>query len=122
MFKLGAPNPSSEPMVKRSRAFALWMMHWFNPPPLASMTFRQKLGRVFCIFLTLLVVCIVAALTLAALIFVVQQSYFKIATVPELLTGLVIIVASFLINAICVAVLIEIRKLDSKIALRNNLD
>ena len=70
------------------------------------MTFRQKIGRIFCIFLTLVIACILAALALAAMIFVAER---ELAMGSELLTGTAIVVAGLFVNAICVIVLLRFR-------------
>ena len=89
-------------------------MQLFNPPPLASMNLRQKVGRILFISLTLITVCILAAIALAAVIFVVEQSSLKISATPEWPIGLAIVFTSICVNTLCVIALLEIKKLDSK--------
>ena len=89
----------------------------FDAPPLDSMTLGQKIGRIFYLSLTLLVICILAAMTFASLLFVLEQGGLKSSDVPRFLTGLGIVLTGFSVNAICVAVLLKIRTLDSKLNL-----
>ena len=101
--------------MNRSPGILPWLAHLFNPPPLESMTLTQKVGRVFLVALTLVVICILSAMLGALGIFLVQKAHGMLAGTPELLDDIAIIFASMVVNTICVIVLLEIRKADRKL-------
>jgi hypothetical protein len=101
--------------MNRSSDVLAWLAHLFNPPPLESMTFAQKVGRVFLVALTMVVICILTAMLGALGIFLVQKAHGMLSSAPELLDDLGIIFASMIVNTICVIALLEIRKADRKL-------
>jgi hypothetical protein len=108
----------SDSLYRRMNRFSEilpWLAHLFNPPPLESMTLTQKVGRVFLVALTLVVICILSAMLGALGIFLAQKAHGMLASTPELLDDLAIIFASMIVNTICVIVLLEIRKADRKL-------
>jgi hypothetical protein len=78
------------------------------------MTFGQKIGRILSVTFALLVVCVLAAFTIASLLFLRGQGWFDSDTLSHFRTDAGIILAGFLVNLICVRVLLEIRKADLK--------
>jgi len=104
-------------MVKRFLAVAHWLIHLFEPPPLASMSLGQKIGRIFNVCLALLVICILTAITAAAFIFGVQQTCLIMGKASESLLGLEIIALGLSVNAICFYAVLRVRKLDLKLNL-----
>ena len=97
-----------------------WLGRIFNPPPLASLSTRQKLGRVALISVTIVTLCIILAMILSAAIFIVQW-------VPELFRNVFttdfsiaakmagIVVLSIVVNSICVFILLQVRRLDREL-------
>ena len=102
-------------MINRSVAVLAWLINLFNPPPFALMSRTQKVGRAFLVTLTLVVGCILAAMLGAVGIFVVQRGSGMLGSHAELLGGLEIIFAGTCVNAICVTVLLQIRKAERKL-------
>jgi hypothetical protein len=102
-------------MLNRSFALLVWLINLFAPPPLASMSVPQKIGRAFLVTLTLVISCILAAMVGGIGIFVVQRGHDMMGSVPELLRGLEIIFAGACVNVICVAVLLQIKRADRKL-------
>jgi len=102
-------------MINRSLAVLAWLVNLFNPPPRDSMSLTQKIGRIFLVALTLTISCILAAMLEAVIIFVIQRGHAMLSSIPELLSGLEIILAGICVNAVCVAILLQIRKADRKL-------
>ena len=102
-------------MIKRSVTLLAWLLNLFNPPPFISMGRTQKIGRAFLVTLTLVVGCILTAMLGALGIFVVQRGREMLGSIPELLSGLEIIFAGACVNAICLTVLLQIRKAEQKL-------
>ena len=90
-------------------------MNLFNPPPLAQMNRMQKIGRVFLVTVTLLVNCILLAMAGALAIFLAEHGSEMFGNIPNLMAGLEIIFTSILVNAVCIVVLLKIRKADRKL-------
>lgn len=102
-------------LLNRSFAILVWLLNLFNPPPLVLMNRSQKIGRVFLVTLTLVISCTLTAMLGALGIFVIERGRVMLASIPDLLSGLEIIFASISVNAICVAVLLQIRRADRKL-------
>jgi len=102
-------------MLNRSYALLAWLLHLFAPPPLASMSVTQKIGRTFLVTMTLVVICILTTMLGAIGIFVIERGRDMLGSIPELRRGVVIIFAGICVNAICVAVLLHIKKADRKL-------
>jgi len=92
-----------------------WLLYLFNPPPLETMSLRQKIGRVCLITVTLVVSCILFSMVMALGIFLVERSRAMLANTPELINGLAILLVSLGVNAVCVIILFQIRKTDRKL-------
>ena len=58
--------------LKHSHPIVFWVIHLFDPPPLASLTLRQKIVRILGVSLTLLAICLFVTLMLAAGILVTE--------------------------------------------------
>lgn len=102
-------------MLKQPFSILAWLVNLFDPPPLQSMSRNQKVGRVFLLTGTLVVVCILTAMLGAAGIFLMQRGHDMISNVRDLLRDVGIIFVSMIVNTICVIVLLEIRKADHKL-------
>jgi hypothetical protein len=83
------------------------------------MTLGQKIGRIFCVSLTLVLISVLAAMTVACILFVLEHGVRISNTIPEFLSGLGIILAGLIVNVICVGLLFQIRMIDSKINLHH---
>jgi Kef-type K+ transport system membrane component KefB len=92
-----------------------WGLHMFDPPPLQSMNRTQKVGRIFLVTITILVTCILTAMGAAVVLYLFERGRQMLGSVPELAAGLEIILAGAAVNAICVIMLFEIRKIDRKL-------
>jgi len=79
------------------------------------MTRAQKVGRVFVFTLTLVVISIFFSMLAAAGIFALEHARRMAGGFPELAGDLAIIFVSMMINAVCVIVLLEVRKADRKL-------
>ena len=102
-------------MQKHSFSILSWLIYLFNPPPRAEMTRVQKIGRVFLLTGTLVIVCLITAMLGAVGIFLVQQGHDMATSMRDLLHDIGIIFVCMLINAFCVIVLLEIKKADHKL-------
>jgi hypothetical protein len=102
-------------MANRSFSILDWLIHLFAPPPLASMTQAQKVGRVFVFTIALVVICILLSMFAAAGIFTLEHMRKMAGGSSELLSDLGIILVSMLVNTLCVIVLLEVRKADRKL-------
>ncbi len=88
-------------------------MALFDPPPLASMTIRQKTARIFVLTGTLLIGSIIVAMLGALGLYLAQKGH-EIGSMPEFLDGLGVITVGVGVNAICLAILLQIKKADHK--------
>ena len=75
------------------------------------MRFGQKIARVFSVSLTLLVISLLSALIVSLGAWAIEQVRLKIITDPELITALCIVVTSLSVNALCVMVVLKVKKL-----------
>lgn len=102
-------------MINLPSLVMAWFINLFTPPPLDSMTRSQKVGRIFLITITLVVNSILFAMVGASLIFLLERGTAMLNSVPALMEGLVIILTSIFVNALCVSVLLQIKKADRKL-------
>jgi hypothetical protein len=102
-------------MLKHPFSILAWLLNLFDPPPLAKMSRRQKIGRVFLLTGTLVVVCLITAMLGAVGIFIMQQGRDMASSMRDLLHDVGIIFVCMIINAFCVIVLLEIKKADHKL-------
>ncbi len=90
------------------------MLELFDPPPLESLTFAQKVGRVILLSSTLVVGSILAAMLGALGLFLLEKGR-RLGHTPEFLQGMAIIAAGIGVNALCVIALFLIKKADTKL-------
>jgi uncharacterized Tic20 family protein len=102
-------------VINQSITILVWLINLFDPPPLASMSQAQKIGRIFLVTITLVISCILTAMLVTVGIFVIERARDLLGSVPKLLDDLGIIFVSMVVNAICVIVLLEIKKTDGKL-------
>jgi hypothetical protein len=91
-----------------------WLLNLFDPPPLVSMTFAQKVGRVVLLSGTLVVGSILVAMIGALGLYLMEKGR-ELGNTPEFLQGLGIIVVGIVVNTICVLVLIQLKHADHKL-------
>jgi hypothetical protein len=96
-------------------AIPAWWISLFNPPPLASMTPAQKVGRILVVTLSLSVSCILLAIATSLGVYVIERGHAMLVSVPELASGLEIIFVSVCVNIGCVFILLQIRKADRRL-------
>ena len=89
-----------------------WLLALFNAPPRASMTFAQKVGRVFLVTGALFTFSIFSALFLALAVFLFQRMETGQAGGYPLVKILAILLDSALVNVVCVFILLQIKRLD----------
>ncbi len=102
-------------MTRRFFELVAWLVELFAPPPLASMTRLQKVGRVLLVTVTLVVCSILAAMLGAVAIFLFERGRRMVNSFPEMEDGLGIILVAIGVNAACVFVLLQIRRADGKL-------
>jgi hypothetical protein len=94
-----------------------WVMNLFNPPPLECMTQGQKVGRVLLVATSLVIICIISAMLLASFVFLVQRMKEVVSAILAsdfsfIMNVVGILVLSISVNAICVLVLLYVRRMD----------
>ncbi len=102
-----------------SKPFSIfpWLLGLFDSPPLDTLTQVQKVGRVFLVTVSLVVVCILTAMLLALGIFLIERSHLIFTALMEdnfsvvaRMTG--ILALSVGVNVFCVFILFQVRRLD----------
>jgi uncharacterized membrane protein YidH (DUF202 family) len=101
-------------MIKRSLAILPWVINLFNPPPLNSMTFNQKVGRVLLFTTTLIVGSIVVAMVGALGVYIIERGR-ELGSSAELLKGAAIVLVGIVVNVVCVVVLVHLKNADHKL-------
>jgi len=81
------------------------------------MTFRQKIGRILFVSGTLIVLCILIAMALAVGIFMQERTTRMLAKIPDLWSTAAILFIGIAVNAFCVYLLVQVKKLDRKLML-----
>jgi hypothetical protein len=89
-----------------------WLLALFNAPPRASMTFLQKVSRVFLVTGALFTFSIFSALFLAMGIFLLDRLKSGQDGGYPLIKILAILLDSALVNAVCIFILLQIKRLD----------
>jgi uncharacterized membrane protein YidH (DUF202 family) len=105
---------SLPPMPKRIAALLVWLMNLFDPPPLVTMTFRQKVGRVLLLSGTLVVGSILVAMIGALGLYLMERGR-ELGSTPEFFNGLVIVLIGVVVNTVCVLALVQIKRVDHKL-------
>jgi uncharacterized membrane protein YidH (DUF202 family) len=101
-------------MIPRTFHVFTWLLNLFNAPPRDSMTWMQKLGRVFLVSATLVIGSILAAMIGALGLFVMERGR-ELGSMPELANGVGIILVGVCVNVACVLVLLQIKRADHKL-------
>ena len=101
-------------MIKGHVGILTWLLNLFDPPPLSSLTFAQKAGRVFLLTATLVVGSILVAMLGALGLFVMDRGY-KMGSTPEFINGVCIILIGISVNIACVFILFQLKKADNKL-------
>jgi hypothetical protein len=108
------PDADIKIVVIRSHTIFAWLLNLFDPPPLNSMTFAQKAGRVVLLSATLVVGSVLVAM-LGALGLYLMEKGRELGSTPEFFQGVGIILIGIAVNAGCVMILIQIKKADTKL-------
>jgi hypothetical protein len=86
-----------------------------NPPPREDMSYLQKVGRVLLFTATLVLICILSSMLAAVGIFCIQLAHHILTGSEVLISDLVIIFISMVVNAFCVVILIKVKHADQKL-------
>jgi hypothetical protein len=108
--------------MKRVFSIGPWLMELINPPPRASLNLPQKGWRVILVTVTLVTLCVIAALVMSLGFFAWQRSREFLAGAPQFRNGLTILIASVLVNVACIVTLFQIKKLDRKLIPKTPVD
>jgi len=104
-------------MLHHSLSILAWLLDLFNAPPRSAMTCRQKIGRILLVTGTLVVLCILTAMAGAVGLFVVEKISHAVNNIPDLWTTATILLVGIAVNALCVFLLFQVKKLDRKLML-----
>jgi uncharacterized membrane protein YidH (DUF202 family) len=96
-------------------SIAPWLMDLINPPPRDSLTLFQKSLRAALVTVTIVTLCVVFALVISLGLFSWQRGRELMEGAPQVRNGITILVASILMNAVCIFTLLQIKKLDRKV-------
>ena len=95
-------------------ALFTWLIALFDPPPLASLSLFQKTGRVFLLSFTLVIASILFAMLGAVGLYLMERGR-ELDSMPEFWQGVWIILVGVGVNAGCIFVLIQLKKVDNKL-------
>jgi hypothetical protein len=101
-------------MIRGSFDVLRWLGDLFDAPPLASLSFRQKAGRVFLITATLVIGSILVAMFGALGLFLMEKGR-EMGSTPEFLNGVCIVLVGMSVNAACVFILLQLKRVDHKL-------
>ena len=101
-------------MRKAAVALAVWILNLFDPPPLVSMTFKQKVGRVLLLSGTLVVGSILVSMLGALGIYLIERGR-ELDSTTEFFNGMGIILLGISVNTLCVMALVQIKRADHKL-------
>jgi hypothetical protein len=87
-------------MFNGRNALVTWFANLFNPPPLAAMNQGQKMARIFLVALTLVLLCIVAAVFAASVLVLAGRAQ-EMMSEPTALAGTEILFVGALGSALC---------------------
>lgn len=106
------------PVIKKFFAPLISLISWiaelFNPPPLESLTFRQRTGRVIMMTVTLVTASVLFAMAGAVGLYVMERGR-ELRDTPEFYHGLLIVLVGIAVNTGCVLVLLQVKKADTKL-------
>ena len=108
------PNADVKIVVVHTPSVVMWLMNLFDPPPLVTMTFRQKVGRVVLLSTTLVIGSIVVAMLGAVGLYLIEKAH-ELDSTPEFLQGLAVIVVGVGVNGLCLAILLQVKRADHKL-------
>jgi hypothetical protein len=98
--------------MKLVASLGRWLLALFNAPPRASMTFVQKIGRVFLVTGALFTFSIFSALFFAMAIFLLERLRSGQFGDYPLFKTLAILLDSLVVDGACVFILLQIKKFD----------
>jgi ABC-type anion transport system duplicated permease subunit len=101
--------------MRRLFSIGPWLVELINPPPRNTLSLVQKGARVLLVTITLVTLCIIAALVVSLAFFVWQRSRDVLRGIPQLMNVLMILSASIIINVACVYALFQIKRIDRKL-------
>lgn len=101
--------------MRRLFSIGPWLMDLVNPPPRDSLSLLQKAGRMLLVTVTLVTLCVIAALLLSLVFFAWQRSREVLLGIPQLVNVLKILAASVVVNVVCVTMLFQIKRLDRRL-------
>jgi hypothetical protein len=110
-----APPPATHQAVKLVASIPAWLLELFNPPLRDSLTIRQKIGRVLFMTMTLVTLSIIVALVLTLLLFGYESGGKLLDNTPHLASALKILGISVVVNAVCIKVLFQLKRLDERL-------
>lgn len=102
-------------MLRCTLPLIFWFFNLFDPPPLQSMNWAQKIARVALVTVSLLITCILMAMLSSLVIFIVQRGLHMLRSGSEFMGGLVIIFVGITVNIVCVMILVEMSKADGRL-------
>jgi uncharacterized membrane protein YidH (DUF202 family) len=101
-------------MLQSIAAILHWLLNLFDPPPLKSMTFAQKVGRVVLLSGTLVIGSVLVAMLGALGLYLMERGR-ELRDTPEFYKGIVIILTGIVVNTFCVLILVQIKRVDHKL-------
>ncbi len=107
-------KPGTRIVVIHGGSFLGWLINLFDPPPLASLTFAQKIGRVVMLSITLVIGSILVAMVGALGLYLMERGR-ELASTPEFFSGLGVLLVGAGVNSICLAILFQVKKADHKL-------
>jgi ABC-type Fe3+-siderophore transport system permease subunit len=108
------PNADIKIVVVHTPSVVMWLLNLFDPPPLASMTFTQKVGRVILLSSTLVIGSVLVAMLGALGLYLLEKGR-EIGNTPEFFSGISVILVGIAVNTLCIAVLLQIKRADHKL-------
>jgi ABC-type Fe3+-siderophore transport system permease subunit len=95
-------------------SLVVWIMELFNPPPLESMTLAQRTGRIFMFTFTLVVASVIFAMLGALGLYIMERGR-ELRNSPQFYHGLLIVLTGIAVNFLCVFILLQVKKADTKL-------
>jgi hypothetical protein len=101
--------------MRRLFSIGPWLMDLINPPPRSSLSLLQKGCRVLLVTVTLITLCVIFALLASLGCFAWQRSREALLGIPQFRNTVTILIASVAVNAACIMVLLQIKRIDRKL-------